>query len=53
MGELVVLEMSWKQIFRGNSSDVVEIESSKELERRVSESQHPRRLSKYEHQLLF
>ena len=40
MGELTVLEKFWKQVFRGNSFDVVEVESNKELEWQVSESQH-------------
>jgi hypothetical protein len=42
MGELPVLEMSQKQVFRGNSFDVIEVESSKELECKVPGSQHPR-----------
>jgi hypothetical protein len=42
MGKLTVLEMSWKQVFRGNSFGVVKVESHMELERKVSESQHPR-----------
>jgi hypothetical protein len=32
MGELAVLEMSWKQVCRENSFNVIEIESNKELE---------------------
>jgi hypothetical protein len=42
MSELAVLKLSWKQVFRGNSSDVVEVESSKELEWKDLESQRPR-----------
>jgi hypothetical protein len=32
MGELAVLEISWKQVFRGNIFNVIEIETNKELE---------------------
>lgn len=41
MSELAVLKMSWKQVFRGNSFDAVEVGSGRELEQQVPASQHP------------
>lgn len=41
MSELAVLKMSWKQVFRGNSFDAVEVGSSRELEQQVPASHHP------------
>jgi hypothetical protein len=37
MDKLGILEMSWKQVFRGDSFNVVEVESIKELEWKVPE----------------
>ena len=42
MGNLAVLEMSWNQVLGKISFDVDEIDSNKELEWKVPESQYPR-----------
>jgi hypothetical protein len=41
IGELVLLEKFWKQVFKRSSFDVVEVESNTELGWKVPESHHP------------